>query len=63
LYGGLDLHGDNVFCTLMDSARNVRFEQRFPNDLFTILGLAPRLLRLHDLCAHAGVIARHSKAG
>lgn len=42
LYGGLDLHGDNVFCTLMDAARNVRFEQRFPNDLFTITeGLKP----------------------
>ena len=33
LYGGLDLHGDNVFCTLMDGARNVVFERRFPNDL------------------------------
>ncbi len=33
LYGGLDLHGDNVFCTLMDATRNVRFERRFPNDL------------------------------
>jgi len=42
LYGGLDLHGDNVFCTLMDAARNVRFERRFPNDLFTITeGLKP----------------------
>jgi hypothetical protein len=42
LYGGLDLHGDNVFCTLMDATRNMRFEQRFPNDLFTITeGLKP----------------------
>lgn len=36
LYGGLDLHGDNVFCTLMDDSRNVKFERRFPNDLPTI---------------------------
>lgn len=36
LYGGLDLHGDNVFCTLMDATRSVRFERRLPNDLATI---------------------------
>jgi len=36
LYGGLDLHGDNVFCTLLDKARQVIFEKRLPNDLATI---------------------------
>jgi hypothetical protein len=36
LYGGLDLHGDNVFCTLMDTSRKVVFEQRLPNDIVTI---------------------------
>ena len=36
LHGGLDLHGDNVFCTLMDGARRIVFERRFPNDLATI---------------------------
>jgi len=36
LYGGLDLHGDNVFCTLMDQSRNIVYEQRFPNDLTCI---------------------------
>ena len=36
LYGGLDLHGDNVFCTLMDEQRRVVFERRLPNDLETI---------------------------
>jgi hypothetical protein len=42
LYGGLDLHGNNVFCTLMDAARNVRFERRFPNDMSAIReGLEP----------------------
>ena len=36
LYGGLDLHGDNVFCSLLNEARQVVFEQRLPNDLATI---------------------------
>lgn len=36
LSGGMDLHGDNVFCTLMDSARRVVFERRLPNDIETI---------------------------
>jgi transposase len=36
LNGGLDLHGDNVFCTLMDPMRRVAFERRLPNDLETI---------------------------
>lgn len=36
LYGGLDLHGDNVFCSLMDQARAVVFEKRLPNDLAAI---------------------------
>jgi transposase len=36
LHGGLDLHGDNVFCTLMDSMRQVVFEKRLPNDLSVI---------------------------
>lgn len=36
LYGGLDLHGDNVYCTLMDNTRRIVFERRFPNDIATI---------------------------
>jgi len=36
LYGGLDLHGDNVFCSLLNGARQVVFERRLPNDLPTI---------------------------
>jgi transposase len=36
LYGGLDLHGDNVFCSLLNEARQVIFERRLPNDLPTI---------------------------
>lgn len=36
LCGGLDLHGDNVVCCLMDQQRQVAFERRLPNDLETI---------------------------
>jgi len=36
LYGGLDLHSDNVFCALLDEARNVVFEKRLPNDINTL---------------------------
>ena len=36
LHGGLDLHGDNVFCSLLDEARRVVFERRLPNDLAVI---------------------------
>jgi transposase len=38
LYGGLDLHGDNVYIGLMDGAFNRVFERRLPNDMPTILG-------------------------
>ena len=42
LYGGLDLHSDNVFCALLDAARNVVFEKRPPNDIDAIrLALEP----------------------
>lgn len=33
LYGGMDLHGDNVLCTLMDGMRRVVFERRLANDM------------------------------
>lgn len=33
LHGGLDLHGNNVFCSLLDGNRQVVFEQRLPNKL------------------------------
>jgi len=47
LYGGMDLHGDNVFCTLMDRNYKPVFEQRLPNDLNTVLTvLAPYRERL-----------------
>jgi transposase len=36
LYGGLDLHGDTVVCSLLNEARQVVFERRLPNDMATI---------------------------
>jgi len=37
LYGGMDLHGDNVFCTLLDREYRAVFERRLPNDLSVVL--------------------------
>ena len=42
LYCGLDLHGDNVYCTVMDQEYRPVFEKRLPNDMESILNeLAP----------------------
>jgi transposase len=50
LHGGLDLHGDNVYCTLMDKEYRPVYEKRLPNDLPTILGaLEPYRSRLAGL--------------
>ena len=50
LYGGLDLHGDNVYLGLMDAAFNRVFEQRLPNNLPIILEtLEPYRKRLAGL--------------
>jgi transposase len=54
LYGGLDLHGDNVFCSLLDGSRNVVFERRFPNDLGVIReGLEPFRQRIVALAVES----------
>lgn len=54
LYGGLDLHGDNVFCTLMDATRNVTFERRLPNDIVTIAeALKPFKKRIKELAVES----------
>lgn len=37
LHGGLDLHGDNVYCTVMDEEYRPIYERRLPNDLATVL--------------------------
>ena len=47
LYCGMDLHGDNVFCTLMDKDYQPVFERRLPNELAVVLqALAPYRDRL-----------------
>jgi len=54
LYGGLDLHGDNVFCALLDAERNVVFEKRLPNDIDTIrLALEPYKERIRELAVES----------
>lgn len=54
LYGGLDLHGDNVFCTLLDKARQVIYEKRLPNDLATILAaLEPYRKRIRAMAVES----------
>lgn len=47
LYCGMDLHGDNVYCTLMDRNYKSVFDQRLPNDLSKVLAaLVPYRERL-----------------
>jgi len=54
LYGGLDLHGDNVFCSLLNEARQVVFERRLPNDLETIReALEPFRKRIRSLAVES----------
>ena len=54
LYGGMDLHGDNVFCTLMDGAYRPVFERRLPNEMPTILAaLAPYRERLGGIAVES----------
>ena len=54
LHGGLDLHGDNVYCTLMDAAYRPVFERRLPNDLATVLqALEPYRERLAGLAVES----------
>lgn len=54
LYGGLDLHGDNVYCTLIDQTYRPVFEQRLPNDLTTVLAaLAPYRERVASLAVES----------
>jgi len=54
LYGGMDLHGDNVYCTLMDGEYRPVFERRLPNDLPTVLeALAPYRDRIAGLAVES----------
>lgn len=54
LHGGLDLHGDNVFCSLLDEARHIVFERRLPNDMATIgKALEPYRKRIRSLAVES----------
>ena len=54
LYGGMDLHGDNVYCTLMDKEYRPVFERRLPNDLAVVLeALAPYRDRIAGLAVES----------
>ena len=54
LYGGMDLHGDNVYCTVMDGEYRPVFERRLPNDLTEVLkALAPFRERLAGLAVES----------
>ena len=54
LFGGLDLHGNNVFCALLDEQRNVVFEKRLPNDIASVtLALEPYKNRVETLAVES----------
>jgi transposase len=54
LYGGMDLHGDNVYCTLMDKEYRPVFERRLPNDLGVVLAaLEPYRERLKGVAVES----------
>lgn len=54
LHGGLDLHGNNVFCSLLNEARQVVFERRLPNDMATICEvLEPYRKRIRSLAVES----------
>lgn len=54
LYGGLDLHGDNVFCSLLNEKYEIVYERRLPNDLPTIMqALEPFRERLGGLAVES----------
>ena len=54
LYGGMDLHGDNVFCSVMDQEYRTVFERRLPNDLEIVLAaLEPYRERLKGIAVES----------
>jgi transposase len=51
---GMDLHGDNVYCTVMDRAYRPVFERRLPNDLAVVTAcLAPYRDRLAGIAVES----------
>ena len=54
LYCGMDLHGDNVYCTVMDKEYRPVFEKRLPNDMKVILSaMAPYQERLASVAVES----------
>lgn len=54
LHGGMDLHGDNVYCALMDGEYRTVFERRLPNELPEILkSLEPYRERIAGLAVES----------
>lgn len=54
LHCGMDLHGDNVYCTVMDREYRAVFERRLPNDLAAVLAaLAPYRERLAGIAVES----------
>jgi transposase len=54
LYGGMDLHGDNVFISLLDTARRTVYERRLPNDMAKIAeALEPYRKRIQALAVES----------
>jgi transposase len=50
----MDLHGDNVYCTVLDGQYRTVFERRLPNDLGVVLeALAPYQERLKGLAVES----------
>lgn len=62
LHGGLDLHGDNVFCSLLDGNRQVVFERCPPNELELIKqALEPYRTRIKALAVELTYNWAHAK--
>ena len=54
LYVGMDLHGDNVFCSVVNAAREPLFDRKFPNDLDQIVEvLAPLRSRIRGMAVES----------
>jgi len=54
LHCGMDLHGDNVYCTVMDREYRPVFERRLPNDLAVVTAcLAPYRERLAGIAVES----------
>ena len=54
LFVGLDLHGDNVYCAVMDATYRVVFERRLPNDVTVVReSLAPYRERLAGIAVES----------